>query len=185
MSSRVATRKLGAILASIVVSSYAVFGHDAWAPEPALLATPLGATAGATAAAVGVITSAPTTVVKWPGTWTAGSPEAGKPCSTTALGPWTETTWVIERQGNYARCTMWITEGAKLDAGLSGTTGGTVPATTLVTNQATFVVQFPATWTHDTTVVAETYCSPWSSPAGSAVGAFIVRAGEFAKCLSY
>ena len=183
MSSRVATLKLGVILASAVVSSYAVFGHDAWAPEPMMLTSGLGAGTGATAAAVGVITSEPSTVVKWPGTWTSGSPEAGKPCSTTALGPWTETAWVIERQGNYARCTMWITEGAKLDADLS--TGGTVTATTLVTNQATIVVQFPTTWTHDTTVVAETYCSPWSSPAGSAVGAFIVRAGEFAKCLSY
>ena len=59
MSSRAATRKLGAILASMVVSSFAVFGHDAWAPEPAQISGALGASTGATAAAAYVNTLEP------------------------------------------------------------------------------------------------------------------------------
>lgn len=185
MSSRAATLKLGAILASAVVSSYAVFGHDAWAPEPAQLTASLNGSSGATAAAYYVNTSAPTTVVKWPGTWTSGSPAAGTPCSTTALAAGVETDWVIERMGNYARCTTWITEGARLDADLSGT-GSRVPATSLVTGVPTTVVQFPTTWTYDydRTVTAETYCTPHAAPAESAVGMIIVRAGNYAKCSS-
>ncbi len=183
MSSHVATLKRGAILASIVVSSYADFGHDAWAPEPARLTNGLGGTTGATAAAYFVNTGEPTTVLKWPGSWTAGSPEAGRHCSTTDLAAGAQTDWVIERQGNYARCTTWITEGARLTANLSGT-GSTVSATTFVSGEATTVVQFPGTWTYNTTLAAETYCTTVAAPAGSAVGMIIVRSGNYAKCSS-
>ena len=183
MSSRVATLKLGAILASTVVSSYAVFGHDAWAPEPAALTQGLGNSIGATAAAVFVNTLEPTTVLKWPGTWTAGPHEAGTPCSTVSIPAGTITGQFIQRHGSYIKCITWVTEGARLTADLSGT-GSPAPATTLSTEEAITVVQFPMTWTYDTTLAAETYCTTWPAPAGTAVGTIIVRSGDYAKCSS-
>lgn len=181
----VATPKLGAILASIVVSSYAVFGHDAWAPEPAQLQAPLSGGNGTTGDARLVNTGGPTTVVKWPGSWAwmAGGPEdSGRPCSPVALPEGTITDWFIERRGNYARCIWWPTDGARLDADLAGTRS-TAPAKTLSAEPTTVeVVQFPATWTYDTTLAAETYCASWPAPAGTAVGTIIVRSGNYAKC---
>jgi hypothetical protein len=181
MSSRAKTLKLGAILASTVVSSYALFGHDAWAPEPARLDGYLSGGTGVSAAAYYVNTLEQTTVLKWPGSWTAGSAQSGTPCSTYSLSPGATATQVIERHGNYARCTTWPTEGARLTEAL-GATGSTAPATTLVEGAEVTVVQFPATWTSDTTLEAGTYCTSWAAPAGTAVGTIIVRSGDYAKC---
>jgi hypothetical protein len=183
MSSHADRLKRGAVLASILVSSYALFGQDAWAPEPLMLTNDLGATHGASAAGYYIHTNEPASALRWPGSWTSGSPEAGRPCSTSALPAYAQTSLVIERMGNYARCTMWITEGARLDTALTGV-GSTAQATTLVSGVGTAVVQFPTTWTHDLTVAAETYCTPWAAPAGSAVGMIIARVGEYAKCIS-
>lgn len=181
MSSRAKTLKLGAMLASAVVSSFAVFGHDAWAPEPARLDSDLWGGTGSAAAAYYVDSAEPTTVRKWPSSWTAGSLQSGTPCSTYSLAAGAVATQVIERYGNYARCTTWPREGARLAAALS-TTGSTADATTLTTQQAVTVVQFPATWTSDTTLEAGTYCTSWAAPAGTAVGTIIVRSGDYAKC---
>jgi hypothetical protein len=183
MSSRVATLKRGIVLASAVVSSYAVFGQDAWAPEPAYVAQNLNS---GTTTVTGYYTPSgqSTTVVKWPAGWTVGSPEAGKPCSAVDIPEGTVTTSTIERYGNYARCTTWtsITPGARLEAALSGT-GTTAPATTLTEPPLNIaVVQFPAAWTYDTTVAAETYCATFPASAGTIVGMTIVRAGNYAKC---
>jgi hypothetical protein len=133
--------------------------------------------------ATATITFQSTEIVKWPETWTAGSVVAGKPCSTNDLGPGMETVSVIEREGNYARCATWISEGARLNEALSGT-GSIAAATTLVTGAQRDVVQFPASWTYDTTLAAETYCVTWAAPAGSVVGRMIVRFGHYAKCIS-
>lgn len=183
MRRRIATLKRGAVVVSLVVSSYAVFGHDAWAPEPMMLTQSLGSTNGASAAGYYVNSGGAATVLKWPGSWTAGSLVSGTPCSTTALPAGVEAHQVIERQGNYARCTTWFAEGARLEEALSGTD---TPATarTLDGDLEVEVVLFPATWTYDpdVTVTAETYCSPWAAPAGTAVGTFIVRFGDHAKC---
>jgi hypothetical protein len=183
MTTRVASVKLGAILASLAVSSFAVFGQDAWAPEPVTLTEGLPGSTGATAAAFYSNTHEPTTVLRWPGSWTAGSAVAGRPCSTTTLAPWTETVSVIERQGSYAKCTLWITPGARLTAALSGT--GSFASATIFSGeaagQATTVVRFPASWTYNTTLAAETYFTTWQAPAGAVVGMTIVRAGDFAK----
>jgi hypothetical protein len=181
MSSHAATLKRGAILASIVVSSYALFGHDAWAPQPVVIASPLNSST-TTAAATYINTSEPTTALRWPASWTLGSQhQTGRPCSPADIPANTITWHVIERNGNYARCTTWFADGARLTAGLSGT-GSTADATTLSTGEATTVVQFPAAWTYDTTLAAETYCATYAAPAGTAVGAFIIRFGDYAKC---
>jgi hypothetical protein len=181
MSSRAKTLKLGAILASTVISSYAVFGHDAWAPEPAQVTVPLTGNTGTSAAAYYVNSLESTRVVLFPGSWMASTLASGTPCSTTSLPAGMTTNRVIERHGNYARCTTWPTEGARLTAALSGT-GATAEATTLVTAETVTVVQFPATWTYDTTLEANTYCTSWAAPAGTAVGTIIVRSGDYAKC---
>ena len=181
MSSQVAVLKRAAVLASFVVSSYAVFGHDAWAPEPARLDAGLWGLAGTTTPATYVNSYEPTAVVKWPSTWTAGSVASGTPCSTYDLIAGQETLRVIERYGPYARCPTWVTEGVRLAAALSGN-GSTADALTLSTGEATTVVQFPATWTPNTTLAADTYCSSWPAPAGTAVGTVIVRSGNYAKC---
>jgi hypothetical protein len=185
MTGNVATLKLGAILASIVVSSYAFFGHDAWAPEPARLTQPLSGSNGASAAAYYDNTLGFTTVVKWPTSWTPGPPEAGSPCSTVNLPYGYVTTSVIERTAGYARCTQWtwITPGARLTSALSGI-GSIAPATDLATGEETTVVQFPQTWTYDTTLAAETYCTTFPGSAGNVVGMIIVRWGNYAKCSS-
>jgi hypothetical protein len=180
MSSRVATLKRGIVLASAVVSSYAVFGQDAWAPQPAYVAQNLDQY-NTTAAAYHYPSGQPTTVRRWPSGWTLGALESGTPCSPVDIPAGTLVYWVIERYGNYSRCTSWPTEGARLTAGLSGT-GSAAPATTLVEADARDVVQFPANWTYNTTLAAGTYCAPWSAPAGTAVGTVIVRSGDYAKC---
>lgn len=183
MSSDSATLKRGVILASIVVSSYAVFGHDAWAPEPARLSQSLTGSTGATAAAIYVNTSEPTTVLRLPGTWISGLYESGRACSPYPVSADTITDMVVERQGSMARCFTWFAEGARLEADLTAI-GSTAPAVTLSTGVATTVVRFPTAWTYDPdhTVVAETYCNPWATTAGTAVGTFIIRFGDYARC---
>jgi hypothetical protein len=181
----VPTLKLAAVLASTVVSSYAVFGHDAWAPEPARLSQNLSGSTGATAAAVYVNTGEPTTVFSRPSTWTAAGPwvEAGRPCATGSLPEGWETTSVIERTGNYVRCApwTWITPGVRLNEALSGIES-TASGTDLATEEATTVVQFPGTWTYNTTLAVETYCATLPLSAGNLIGSVIVRFGDYAKC---
>jgi hypothetical protein len=92
---------------------------------------------------------------------------------------------VIYRYGNYRKCmTMWVNPGAQLTADLSGIG---IPAPAKIFSgthkgEDTFVVQFPATWTYDTTLAAETYCATWPAVASEAVGSIIVRNGDYAKC---
>jgi hypothetical protein len=183
MSRHVAPLKLAAILASTVVSSYAVFGHDAWAPEPARLSQDLSASTGATAAAIYVDTGAPTTVRRWWATWTGAGPyvEAGMPCSIGYLPEGEVTTSVFERRGSLVKCTAWtwVTPGVRLNETMSGSTAS---GTDLATGEAVTVVQFPSTWTYDTTLAAETYCTYSMASVGNHVGSVIVRFGDYAKC---
>ena len=95
-----------ASLGAVVALGAAVAGGtgSVSAPEPARLSAYLGGSTGATGAAVFVNTSAPTTVLLWPGTWTSGSAAAGTPCSTVALVPGTIATKTIQVSGAYRRC---------------------------------------------------------------------------------
>lgn len=76
----------------------------ALAPEPAFLTQDLGGSTGTMASAYYANTSTPTNVIKWPGTWTAGSVAAGTPCSTFNLDSGAETTTVIVANGHYRKC---------------------------------------------------------------------------------
>ena len=66
---------------------------------------------------------------------------------------------------------------------LSGN-GSIAPATNLATGEETTVVQFPSTWTYNTTLAAERYCATLPLSAGTKVGMIIVRWGNYAKCSS-
>jgi hypothetical protein len=78
----------------------------ALAPEPAQLTGPFGsASHGSTAEARFVNTNVETTVVKWPGSWTASTTLApGTPCSTVELAPGEVATRTIQATGNYRKC---------------------------------------------------------------------------------
>ncbi len=104
-------RSLGAC--ALVLALFA-FGGGAWlgqastavAPEPARLTTDLYGSTGATGAAVYTYSNTPTTVLKWPGsyTWSSNPPAVGLPCSTGDI-PWgTVTLKVIQGGGAYRRC---------------------------------------------------------------------------------
>ena len=93
--------------AALVAGAAGAWLHGAGtarAPEPAVLAQGLGVTSGATAAAT-FLSGPETSVVKWPGTWTANTTlQGGQPCSTVSLAPGEITLKVIQANGNYRKC---------------------------------------------------------------------------------
>jgi hypothetical protein len=73
-------------------------------PEPAHLDTSLAGGSGSWAYATYVNSLLPTTVSKWPGTWTAGSLAAGTPCSTYDLPAGSDAVRSIYATGSYRKC---------------------------------------------------------------------------------
>ena len=72
-------------------------------PEPARLTEPLSG--GTPAAAVFISNGMPTSVVKWPGSFTFNTTlKAGTPCATVDLAAGQETPKTIQANGNYRKC---------------------------------------------------------------------------------
>jgi hypothetical protein len=93
-------------LTASAAASFSAGAGSALAPEPAKLNAALAPTAGATAAAVYVNTSTPTSVRFYSGSWTNDSygPAAGTPCSNTSLATDQLARQVIQTMGTWRRC---------------------------------------------------------------------------------
>lgn len=92
-----------ASLALTATASLMLTAGTASAPEPVRLTQELGSSSGF-APGYYTVSTASTTVLNWPGTWTPGSVAAGTPCSTTYLPAGATTDKVIYAYGNYRKC---------------------------------------------------------------------------------
>jgi hypothetical protein len=186
--------QLGASGFFIAGGSYSNAGDDSYDlsieidPEPAQLTGALGASTGSTAAGYFINSKTPTTIVRWPGTWTANtSLKAGTPCSTVGLAAWQITTQTIQVNGNYRKCVDAAPapgpEAARLSAPLAGNNGTLAAAVLVSSGSETAVVKWPAALTPDTMLTAGTFCSSVDLAAGQETTRVIQIHGDYRKCV--